>query len=150
MNKHCLFHLMLLSGTYHINVSTSPFMDDPSPQTITQYLHDLGFDANILRINTEFYHLSQTQDAAFSRWDRRLRRAYFMWHTHGDSRATHKFLEKARVMCNEVLSPAYLTRYNTVLSYFQALASRAGTPVDVGDLGARMQNLLLRMTACLH
>jgi hypothetical protein len=125
-------------------------MDDPSPQTITQYLHDLGFDADNLRINAENYPASQTQDGAFSRWGRQLRRAYFMWNQHGDSVTTLSYLVKARAMCNQALSPAYLTRYNTVLSYFQALASRAGTPVDVGDLGARMQNLLLRMTACLH
>jgi hypothetical protein len=122
-------------------------MDDPSLQTILQYLHDLGFDPNYLRINAEFYHVSHTQDAAFMRLGRQLRGAYFMWYHHGDSVATLTLLENARAMCNQVLSPAYLSRYNTVVSYFQALASRAGTPVDVEHQGARMQNLLLRMTA---
>jgi len=73
-----------------------------------------------------------------------------MWHQRNDADATLTHLQKAKVMCNQGLSRNYLSKYNTVLEYFEALASRAGTPVHVQEQGARMQNLLLRMTACLH
>ena len=141
---------MLLSATYHINVSTSPCMEDPSPQTILKYLHDLGFGRNDLRFNDEFYLRSWMQDEAFIDMVDNLRGAYLMWHTASDADATLTHLENARAMCIQGLSRNYLSKYNTVVSYFEALASRAGTPVHPQEQGARMQNLLLRMTACLH
>jgi hypothetical protein len=153
LNKHCLFHSMLLFATHHINVSISPCMDlmeDPSPQTILRYLHELGFDPNYLRFKDEFYDRSHTQDEAFIRLGHYLRWAYFRWYHQGDSDTTHTYLENVRAMCNEVLKPAYQSKYNTVLSYFETMTSRAGTPVHVQEQGARMQNLLLRMTSCLH
>ena len=141
---------MLLSGTYVINVSTSPFMVDPSPQTILRHLHALGFDPNHLRMNAGSYHASHTQDAAFITLGHQLRGAYFSWFQDSNLVATLTHLENARAMCNRVLSPAYLSIYNIVVSYFEARTSRAGTPVHVEDQNARMQNLLLRVTTCLH
>jgi hypothetical protein len=109
-------------------------------QTIEQYLHDLAFDHNWDRIKDEFsgWNHIQSEDFIFAGDD--LRGAYFQWAQDRNAEAALTHLENARAICNERLTPAYLLKYNTVVLYFKAMASRAGTPVRQD---AHMRNLLL-------
>ena len=128
-------------------MSTPPFMEESTAQTIVQYLHDLAYGFDWLRIKREFNITKYMQEEAFIFADDYLRGAYLMWHQDHDAEAALTYLENARVICNERLTPAYLLKYNTVVSYFKASLSRSGTPVHQE---AHMQNLILRVTACLH
>ncbi len=71
-----------------------------------------------------------------------------MWAQDHDAEAALTRLGMVSVICNKRLTPAYLEKYNTVVSYFQGMMSRSGTPVHGQD--AHMRNLLLRVTTCLH
>ena len=122
-------------------------MQAPTAQTIEQYLHDLAFDLDWKRIKHEFCASNYIYSEAFIFACDHLRGAYFMWSQDQDAEAALTRLGKASAICNERLTPAYLLKYNTVVSYFEAMMSRAGTPVHQD---AHMQNLLLRVTACLH
>ena len=122
-------------------------MEEPTAQTIEQYLHDLAFDLNSKRIKPQFRGSNHIHSEAFIFADDDLRGAYFACSQDHDAEAALTRLLKASAICNERLTPAYLLKYNTVVSYFKANASRAGTPVHQD---AHMQNLLLRVTACLH
>ena len=123
-------------------------MQAPTAQTIEQYLHDLAFDLDWKRIKPEFSGSNHMYSEAFIFAGDHLRGAYFMWSQDHDAEAALTRLEKASVICNERLTPAYLLKYNTVVSYFEGMMSRSGTPVHGQD--AHMRNLLLRVTACLH
>ena len=63
-------------------------MDDPSPQTIRRYLHDLGYGENHLRFTNEFYHRSWMQDDALEAMCHDLRGAYLTWRYQRDPVAT--------------------------------------------------------------
>jgi cobalamin-dependent methionine synthase I len=122
-------------------------MPAPTAQTIEQYLHDLAFGFPWLKIKPEFRKQKYMQEEAFIFADGDLRGAYLMWHQDNDAEAALTCLENASAICNQRLTRAYLLKYNTVVSYFEANASGAGTPVHQD---AHMRNLLLRVTACLH
>jgi hypothetical protein len=123
-------------------------MQADTAQTIEQDLHDLAFDLDSQRIKDEFRGSNHIYSQVFIFACDHLKGAYFMWAQDHDAEAALTRLENASVICNERLTPAYLEKYNTVVSYFHANASRAGTPVH--DQGVHMRNLLLRVTACLH
>jgi hypothetical protein len=123
-------------------------MQADTAQTIEQYLHDLAFDLDRQRIKDEFRGSNHIYSQVFIFACDHLKGAYFMWVQDHDAEAALTRLEMVSVICNERLTPAYLEKYNTVVSYFEANASRAGTPVH--DQGVHMRNLLLRVTACLH
>ena len=122
-------------------------MEEPTAQTIVQYLHDLAYGFPWLKIKSEFNIAKYMQEEAFIFADDYLRGAYLMWHQDHDAETALTYLENARVICNERLTSEYLFKYNTVVSYFKAGLSRSGTPVHQD---AHMQNLLLRVTACLY
>ena len=122
-------------------------MQAPTEQTIEQDLHDLAYGFDWLRIKHEFNNWNRMNEEAFICACDDLRGAYFMWSQDHDAEAALTRLEHASAVCNERLTPAYLLKYNTVVSYFQGMMSRSGTPVHQD---AHMQNLLLRVTACLH
>ena len=117
-------------------------------QIIEQYLHDLAYGYDWLKIKPEFNIVNHMQEEAFRAADNHLRGAYLMWHQDSNAEAALTCLENASAICNERLTPAYLLKYNTVVSYFRGRLSRSGTPVH--DQGAHMRNLLLRVTTCLH
>jgi hypothetical protein len=122
-------------------------MQAPTEQTIEQYLHDLAYGYDWLKIKPEFNIVQYMQEEAFRAADNHLRRAYLMWHQDSDAEAALTYLVNASAICNERLTRAYLLKYNTVVSYFKGRLSRSGTPVH--DQDAHMQNILLRVTACL-
>ncbi len=120
---------MFVSGTHYINVSTPPFIQDPSPQSIQRYLHDLAFDDLWQRIKRDFLDWDHTQEGAFIAAGYNLRSAYYQWHNDRDAFGALNDLDKVRAICNERLTPEYLVMYNTVVSYFEGVNSRSGTPV---------------------
>ena len=99
-------------------------MEEPTAQTIVQYLHDLAFHLDWKRIKPEFSGSNHMYSEAFIFAGDHLRGAYFMWSQDHDAEAALTYLENARVICNERLKPAYLLKYNTVVSYFKASLSR--------------------------
>jgi hypothetical protein len=123
-------------------------MQAPTEQTIEQYLHDLAFDQIYKRIKDEFCGSNHIHSEAFIFADDDLRGAYFQWAQDHNALGALTHLDNVRAICNERLQPAYLLKYNTVVSYFEGMMSRSGTPVH--GQGAHMRNLLLRVTACLH
>ncbi len=122
-------------------------MPAPTAQTIEQYLYDLAFGDLWQRIEREFLAWEYTHEEAFIFAEDHLRGAYFDWAQDHDALGALSHLDNVRAICNQRLTPAYLLKYNTVVSYFEANASRAGTPVHQD---AHMRNLLLRVTTCLH
>jgi hypothetical protein len=122
----------------------------PTAQTIEQYLYDLAFDEIYDRIKNEFNDWDHIHSEAFQFADDQLTAAYMQWAEHHNAHGALTYLERVSDICNERLQPAYLSKYNDSVSFLTAESSRASTPVDVDTQGARMQNLILRMTACLH
>ena len=122
-------------------------MEVPTAQIIERYLRDLAYGLPWLKIKPEFNIEKYMQDEAFEDMGHNLRGAYLSLHQDDDGEAALTHLLKVSAICKQRLTPAYLLKYNTAVSYFQALASRAGTPVhdQVHDQGALMQNLLLRV-----
>ena len=121
-------------------------MQAPTAQTIERYLHDLAYSYNYERLKREFIGFTHTQQDAFrdAAWD--LNGAYLSWHQNHDAVAALTHLEKARAICTERLYRDYLRKYNAAVSFFEGMLSRSGTPVQQN---VHMQNLLLRVTACL-
>ena len=122
-------------------------MQAPTEQTIERYLHDLAYSYNYERLKREFIEFTYTQEPAFrnAAWD--LNGAYLSWHQQRDAVAALTHLEKARAICTERLYRDYLRKYNAAVSFFEGMLSRSGTPVQQN---VHMQNLLLRVTACLQ
>jgi hypothetical protein len=71
--------LVFVSVTHHINVSTPPFMEAPTAQTIEQYLYDLAFDDFYERIEGEFTDWDTIRSEAFRTADNYLTAAYYQW-----------------------------------------------------------------------
>ena len=122
-------------------------MQAPTAQTIERYLNDLAFTGNYYRLKAEFQGSVYTQQDAFWIAANHLRGAYFEWQRDRDAARALTRLEYARAICSERLSRAYLSKYTASVSYFQGILSRSGTPVQQN---VHMQNLLLRVTACLQ
>ena len=122
-------------------------MQTPTAQTIARYLHDLAFTHNHERLKREFMDDKHTQEDAFISADYDLNGAYIKWHQDRDAVAASNHLENARAICEERLYHDYLQKYNACVSYFEGMLSRSGTPVHQD---AHMQNLILRVTACLQ
>ena len=122
-------------------------MQAPTPQTIERYLHDLAYDENWERLKREFINIRYINEDAFHCASWELNGAYLMWHQDRDAVAVSSHLENARAICEERLCHTYLQKYNACVSYFEGMLSRSGTPVHQE---AHMQNLILRVTACLH
>ena len=122
-------------------------MQSPTAQTIDRYLHDLAFTHNNERLKREFMDVEHTQEYAFISAANDLNGAYIMWYQDIDAVAASTHLENARVICTERLHHDYLQKYNAAVSYFEGILSRSGTPVQQN---VHMQNLLLRVTACLQ
>ena len=116
-------------------------------QTIERYLHDLAFTGNYYRLKAEFQGSAYTQQDAFRIAANHLRGAYFQWQRNRDAAAALTRLGYARAICTERLYRDYLRKYNAAVSYFEGILSRSGTPVQQN---VHMQNLLLRVTACLQ
>ena len=123
-------------------------MQAPTPQTIERYLHELAYASNWDRLKREFIDFEHTQEDAFLSAANNLNGAYLSWFQDRDTGAASLHLENARVICEERLYHNYLQKYNAAVSYFEGMLSRSGTPVHYQD--ARMQKLILRITACLH
>ena len=122
-------------------------MQSPTAQTIDRYLHDLAFTHNNERLKREFIDVEHTREYVFISMENDLNGAYIMWHQDRDAVAASIHLENARAICEERLYHDYLQKYNACVSYFEGMLSRSGTPVHQD---AHMQNLMLRVTACLH
>ena len=122
-------------------------MQAPTPQTIERYLHELAFDSNWERLKREFINFERTQEDAFISAGYALNGAYIRWYHDRDAVAASIHLENARVSCEQRLHHTYLQKYNACVSYFEGMLSRSGTPVHQD---AHMQNLMLRVNACLH
>jgi len=116
-------------------------------QTITQYLNELAYTRCLECIKTEFLDFDHRQEEAFVLMGNELRGSYLMWQQYNDEAAALTRLENVSAICNERLTPQYLLKYNTVVSYFKGMMSRSSTPVHVQEENARMQNILLRMAA---
>ena len=122
-------------------------MQSPTAQTIDRYLHDLAYTSNWDRLKREFIDFEHTHEDAFISAGYDLNGAYISWHQDRDAVAASIDLENARAICEERLYHDYLQKYNTCVSYFEEMLSRSGTPVHQD---AHMQNIMLRVTACLH
>ena len=117
-------------------------------QTIERYLNDLAYEDNYYRLKSQFQGSVYTQQDAFVIANNQLRGAHIVWLHHRDAVAALTHLEHARDICIERLSRAYLSKYTSSVSYFQGILSRSGTPEVHRDV--HMQNLLLRVAACLQ
>ena len=122
-------------------------MQAPTEWTIERYLNDLAYENNCYRLKSQFQGSVYTQQDAFVIANNQLRGAYLVWHLYRDAVAALTHLEHARDICIERLSHAYLSKYTSSVSYFEGILSRSGTPVQQN---VHMQNLLLRVTACLQ
>ena len=122
-------------------------MQAPTEQTIERYLHDLAYSYNYERLKREFIDFEHTQQDAFRSAVTHLRGAHLVWYHERDAVAALTRLEHARDICIERLSREYLSKYTSSVSYFEGILSRSGTPVQQN---VHMQNLLLRVTACLQ
>ena len=116
-------------------------------EAIERYLHDLAYAPNYYRLKREFIDSKYTQQEAFLNAANHLRGAYLQWFHYRDAVAALTHLEDARAICSERLYYGHLQMYNTAVPYFEGILSRSGTPEVHRDV--HMQNLLLRVTACL-
>jgi len=130
----------------------APTAQAPTAQDIEQNLYDLAFDHFYERLEGEFTDWDTIREQAFQNMENCLTAAYHQWADHRDALGALNSLESVKVICNQRLRPAYLSKYNESVSFLTAESSRAGTPVHspVYGQGAHMRNLLLRVTACLH
>jgi hypothetical protein len=117
-------------------------MEATTEQPIERHLHDLAYGFPWLKIKPEFSNSNHMHEEAFEAMGHNLRGAYLWWHQNSNAEAALTYLEKSKDICNERLTPEYLSKYNTVVSYFEGMISRSGTPVHQG---AHMRNLLLRV-----
>jgi hypothetical protein len=152
----CISHLRFCDSNIYrdshpINVSTPSFMEEPTAQTtieeptaqtIVQYLHDLAYGFDWLKIKPEFSSAKYMEEEAYMVAGYELRGAYLWWHQDSNAEAALTHLLNASAICNERLTPEYLLKYKTVVSYFQGTISGSSTPVHQG---AHMRNLLLRV-----
>ena len=116
-------------------------------EAIERYLNDLAFTGNYYRLKAEFQGSVYTQEDAFCIADNHLKGAYFEWQQDRDAAAALTRLGYARAICTERLYRDYLRKYNAAVSFFEGMLSSSGTPVQQN---VHMQNLLLRVTACLQ
>ena len=117
-------------------------------QTVEEYLNDLAHGHNSDRLKPAFQNYPATGENVFLRMNNVLGDAYREWHFYQDGDATLTLLESVRDICHERLSDDYKSKYDQLVAFFLGSVSRAGTPPQAQD--AHLQNLLVRVTACLH
>ena len=117
-------------------------------QTVEEYLEDLAHAPNFDRLKPAFQNYPATGENVFLRMNNELGDAYREFHYHQNGNAALSHLESVRDICHERLSDDYKSKYDQLVAFFLGSVSRAGTPPQAQD--AHLQNLLVRVTACLH
>jgi hypothetical protein len=125
-------------------------MAELTAQTVGRYLNDLAHGHNSDRLKPAFQNYPATGENVFLRMNNELGDAYWVWHSYQDGDAALTHLESVMDICHERLSSAYKSKYDQSVAFFQGSVSRAGTPPQAQGQHAHLQNLLVRVTACLH